>query len=183
MSAFSAGKITEAGRVLLSKTLAGSGLIFTKMELSDNAGNKLSMNISRVLQQDYLIVEATAYSEDVDEGFWVVNLNLFAKNKAKDEEVLFMAAIDKNPDYMPGRNEEAVATITYAMQVAIENTDKITLVRTENGVVNMDMLNDILLSKELPFKFIVNDNGDVVIERNNEKIGIPNYVKEVTNGG
>ena len=36
MSAFSAGKITEAGRALLSKTLAGSGLIFTKMELSDN---------------------------------------------------------------------------------------------------------------------------------------------------
>ena len=48
MGAFSAGKITEAGRALLSKVLAGSGIIFTRMEITDNSGNSHSMNINRV---------------------------------------------------------------------------------------------------------------------------------------
>lgn len=177
MGAFGVGKITEAGRALLSEALAGPGIIFTRMEIADGSGNKHSMNIDRVLQGDCLTVEATAYSGMISKGFWVVNLNLFAQSRGSDEEVLFMTTIDKNPDYMPSKNDETTVTFTYAMKVAINNTDKITLARFENGMVNIEMLNDILLSKELPIKFTVDNNGDVIVEENKIKVGIPNYVK------
>ncbi len=177
MSAFSAGKITEAGRVLLSKTLAGpgSGIIFTRMEIADNSGNSHSMNINRVLHKDCLVVESTVYSNDMDKDLWVINLNLYAKAMTNDKEILFMSANDENPDYIPNDDSMCVG-VTYTMQVAINNADNITFERTENAIVTMDMLNDILIAKDLPVKFAQNNDGDIIIEENPVKIGIPGYV-------
>lgn len=183
MGAFSAGKITDAGRALLSKALAGSSIIFTRMEIADNSGNSHSMNISRILHQENLIVESTAYSDDVEKGFWVTNLNLYAKTRANDEEILFMSATDKNPDYMPDKNDGSIyVSTTYVMQTAINNTDNIILVRTGNGIVSLDMLNDILLAKDLPVKFTQNDDGDIIVEKNPVKTGIPDYISGGENG-
>jgi hypothetical protein len=177
MGAFSVGKITEAGRALLSKALAGSGIIFTRMEITDNSGNSHSMNINRLLHKECLVIESTVYSSDMDKSLWVINLNLYAKATANDKEILFISANDKNPDFIPKMADDSMCVgVTYTMQVVIDNVDNITFERTENAIVNMDILNDILLAKELPVKFVQNNDGDIIIEENPVKIGIPGYV-------
>lgn len=177
MGAFSAGKITEAGRALLSKVLAGSGIIFTRMEITDDSGNSHSMNINRLLHKECLVVESTVCSRDMDKGLWVINLNLYAKATDNDKEILFISANDENPDFIAKMADDSMCiSVTYTMQVEINNADNITFERTENAIVTMDMLNDILIAKDLPVKFAQNNDGDIIIEENPVKIGIPGYV-------
>ena len=177
MGAFSAGKITEAGRALLSKVLAGSGIIFTRMEITDNSGNSHSMNINRLLHKECLVVESTVYSSDMDKSLWAINLNLYAKATDNDKEILFISANDENPDFiLKVANDSMCVGITYTMQIEINNADNITFERPKNAIVTLDMLNDILIAKELPVKFAQNNDGDIIIDRNPVKIGIPGYV-------
>ena len=83
----------------------------------------------------------------------------------------------ENPDFiLKVANDSMCVGITYTMQIEINNADNITFERPKNAIVTLDMLNDILIAKDLPVKFAQNNDGDIIIDRNPVKIGIPGYV-------
>ena len=123
------------------------------------------------------MVESTVYSSDMDKSLWAINLNLYAKATDNDKEILFISANDENPDFiLKVANDSMCVGITYTMQIEINNADNITFERPKNAIVTLDMLNDILIAKDLPVKFAQNNDGDIIIEENPVKIGIPGYV-------
>lgn len=153
MANWTGGMLTAAGRALQLKVEAGTKLELTKIKLGDGAesadnidsltdlvGPKASFGISSVeIANNLCTVTAIISTSDLLVGFYAREWGLFAKDD--DKEILYMIALDPNPDYVPPSTAALKVSATYAMNIAVSNATSIQCDIDATGLVNVDMLN------------------------------------------
>lgn len=158
MANWTGGVLTKWGRELQAKVLAGT----TKLELtriklgsgSETADQvdsmrdlyepKASLGISSVAYEDNLCtVTGIIITQGIEAGFYAKEWGLFA-NDPEEGEILYMISLDNIPDWIPPGSTALTISASYAMTIAVENTDNITVNISPTGLVDVEMLNNIV---------------------------------------
>lgn len=153
MANWSGGILTDAGQVLQAKVESGSTkLELTKIKLGDGTENigdvggltdlvspQAVLGISAVTAKDKLCtVTGIILTSNVTTGFYAREWGIFAKDG--DHEILYMIAIDPNPDYVPSSDAALKVSATYAMNIAVSNAANIACTIDPSGLINAEML-------------------------------------------
>lgn len=77
-------------------------------------------------------------TSNVTSGFYAREWGLFAKDG--DHEILYMIAVDPNPDYVPSSDAALKVSATYAMNIAVSNAENIACMIDPSGLINADIL-------------------------------------------
>ncbi len=154
MANWSGGVLTAAGNALQLKVEAGlCKLELTKLKLGDGiesidtVGNlvdlvspKVEMGISAVEVKDGLCqVTGILLTENITTGFVAREWGIFAIDPDMGE-VLYMIAIDPNPDTVPPSSAALKQSATFAMNIAVKNSAQIEAKIDPAGLVNVKML-------------------------------------------
>lgn len=146
--------LTEKGRALQAKIEAGlCTLTLTRMKLgngnmsesdmdtaTDLVAPKYSLGItSKTTADNVCTITSVIASTQVTEGFLAKELGLYATDP-DEGEILYMVAIDPNPDFVPPSTASTVVSASYALNVAISNAESISIMIDPNGLVTADML-------------------------------------------
>lgn len=151
--------ITNKGQELISKMIAGtSTATFTRIETSDYDYStetletltelydvKQSALISKVTRTDKTIVEVLAAlnNSDLDTGYYVKALGLYAKG-IDDIEILYAVSIDTvNPDYMPAFAGKTVSGISFRLNTKVDNASQVILEINPAAVPTIEQIKEI----------------------------------------
>lgn len=152
MANWSGGILTDAGQALQAKVESGTKLELTKIKLGNGTENigevggltdlvspQVVLGISSVTAKDKLCtVTGIILTSNVTTGFYAREWGIFAKDG--DREILYMIAIDPNPDYVPSSDAELKVSATYAMNIAVSNAENIACMIDPSGLINADIL-------------------------------------------
>lgn len=152
MANWSGGILTAAGQALQAKVESGMKLELTKIKLGDGTENigevggltdlvspQVVLGISSVTVKDKLCtVTGIILTSNVTSGFYAREWGLFAKDG--DHEILYMIAVDPNPDYVPSSDAALKVSATYAMNIAVSNAENIACMIDPSGLINADIL-------------------------------------------
>ena len=152
MANWSGGILTAAGQALQAKGEAGTKRELTKIKLGDGAENisdvggltdlvspQAVLGISSVTAKDKLCtVTGIILTSNVATGFYAREWGIFAKDG--DRDILYMIAIDPNPDYVPSSDAALKVSATYAMNIAVSNAANIACTIDPSGLINAEML-------------------------------------------
>lgn len=152
MANWSGGILTDAGQALQAKVESGMKLELTKIKLGDGTENigevggltdlvspQVVLGISSVTVKDKLCtVTGIILTSNVTSGFYAREWGLFAQDG--DHEILYMIAVDQNPDYVPSSDAALKVSATYAMNIAVSNAENIACMIDPSGLINADIL-------------------------------------------
>lgn len=154
--------ITNQGQELIAKMIAGtSNASFTKIQTSDYDYSTASLKdltslydvkqealVSSVSRTDTTMVEVLAAinNSNLDSGYYVKALGLFAKD-IEDNEILYAVSIETdNPDYMPAFGGKTVSGITYKMNTKVDISSQVTLEINPAAVPTMQQVQNIVIA-------------------------------------
>lgn len=158
MANWSGGVLTRVGRELQAKVLAGrTKLELTRIKLGSGSETseqvdtmrdlhepKASVGISAVEYTDNLCtVTGIVLTSALDQGFYAKEWGLFA-NDPDEGEILYMISLDTVPDWIPPGSTALTISASYAMTIAVENADNISVQIAPTGLVDVEMLNNIV---------------------------------------
>ena len=158
MANWTGGVLTKWGRELQAKVLAGNTrLELTRIKLGsgsetaeqvDNMRDlydpKASLGISSVAYEDNLCtVTGIIITQGIEAGFYAKEWGLFAQDP-DEGEILYMISLDNIPDWIPPGSQALTISASYAMTIAVENTENITVNILPTGLVDVEMLNSIV---------------------------------------
>lgn len=107
--------------------------------LTDLVSPQAILGISSVTTKDKLCtVTGIILTSNVATGFYAREWGIFAKDG--DREILYMIAIDPNPDYVPSSDAALKVSATYAMNIAVSNAANIACTIDPSGLINAEML-------------------------------------------
>lgn len=138
MADFKAGALTDLGKALAAKVEAGRCKFqFTKMKVGDGtpssiepmidlASPKKVLDISAVNPEDKGIcdVEAVLTNADMDKGFYLKEIGLFATDPDVGE-ILYCVATAGDADYIQAKGGATVLSIALHMTIAIKSVDDV----------------------------------------------------------
>ena len=154
--------ITNQGQELIAKMIAGTSTAsFTKIQTSDYDYSAASLKdltslydvkqealVSSVSRTDTTMVEVLAAinNSNLDSGYYVKALGLFAKD-IEDNEILYAVSIETdNPDYMPAFGGKTVSGITYKMNTKVDISSQVTLEINPAAVPTMQQVQNIVVA-------------------------------------
>lgn len=154
--------ITNQGQELIAKMIAGTSTAsFTKIQTSDYDYSTASLKdltslydvkqealVSSVSRTDTTMVEVLAAinNSNLDSGYYVKALGLFAKD-IEDNEILYAVSIETdNPDYMPAFGGKTVSGITYKMNTKVDISSQVTLEINPAAVPTMQQVQNIVIA-------------------------------------
>jgi len=170
MSQWAGGVLTAAGRALQAKVEAGTTLVLTKIKLGDGTeqmsavdsltdlvGPKAILGISSATSEDDVAtITGVMSATQLTAGFYCREWGLFADDP-DEGEILYMITIDAQPEWLPASTEAAQVSATYAMNIAVANATNIEVNIDPAGLVDVDMLNEILGVAERSKAYSVGD--------------------------
>ena len=153
--------ITAAGQELMAKMIAGtSTCTFTKIKTSshDYTGVDLeeltslsdivqAVDPSQVSRTDTTIVRLVSVftNETLESGYYVKAIGVFAKG-TDNVEILYGIAIDPdNPDYMPAYGGQTISSITFNINVRVDNSSQVTIELNPSAVASAQSVQDVQL--------------------------------------
>ena len=151
--------ITAAGQELMAKMIAGtSTCTFTKIKTSshDYTGVDLeeltslsdivqAVDPSQVSRTDTTIVRLVSVftNETLESGYYVKAIGVFAKG-TDNVEILYGIAIDPdNPNYMPAFGGQTITSITFNINVRVDNSSQVTLELNPSAVASAQSVQDV----------------------------------------
>lgn len=155
MADFKGGVLTDLGKALAAKVEAGKcKLQFTKMKVGDGspsfiesmtdlASPKKVLDLSAVTPNDKgtCDVEAVITNADLDKGFYLKEIGLFATDPDVGE-ILYCVATAGDADYIQAKGGATVLSIALHMTIAIKSIDDVvTDVDTKGLVTATDLAN------------------------------------------
>ena len=155
MADFKGGVLTDLGKALAAKVEAGKcKLQFTKMKvgegspsfiesMTDLASPKKVLDLSAVTPNDKgtCDVEAVITNADLDKGFYLKEIGLFATDPDVGE-ILYCVATAGDADYIQAKGGATVLSIALHMTIAIKSIDDVvTDVDTKGLVTATDLAN------------------------------------------
>jgi len=167
MSAVQNYKITNEGRKLIAKALAGKNIKFTRMAVGDGSINLnveleefkslvnevLSVSVNRKTIIDETSVQIDGYfnNSQLEEGFFYRELGLFALDPNTDEEILYCYANNlEDAEYIPpiSDNKKLKEKTIVIITTCGDSANIEISVNTDNNV-SQDSLNDTLSEYQL----------------------------------
>ncbi|MBD5531236.1 MAG: hypothetical protein HDQ98_03395 [Lachnospiraceae bacterium] len=153
MAEFSKLVITDTGRALLAKMIAGSGNIrFTKVSTSSTAyeeaqlqglaflaGEKQTSLISKVTRtnETAIEVEAAFTNTDLTEGYHMRALGLYAVDPDEGEILYAVATELSGCCYMPAYNGVTLSGILLTLVTTVGNAESVSLEVTPAGIATL----------------------------------------------
>ena len=139
MAKFNGYVITEAGRNLIAKGLAGGSITFTKMQLGDgttsNDGRTMTALVSTKADLPIIGLSNTGTgiaelrflinNKDITTGFYIKEVGVFAKG-ADGVEVLYAYNVSPNPDFIPPFSANNIIEIEYVDSIIVDQVANIT---------------------------------------------------------
>ena len=139
MAKFNGYVITEAGRNLIAKGLAGGSITFTKMQLGDgttsNDGRTMTALVSTKADLPIIGLSNTRTgiaelrflinNKDITTGFYIKEVGVFAKG-ADGAEVLYAYNVSPNPDFIPPFSANNIIEIEYVDSIIVDQVANIT---------------------------------------------------------
>lgn len=138
MANFKAGVLTDLGKALAAKVEAGKCKFqFTKMKVGDGspspieqmtdlASPKKVLDLSSVTPYDKgtCDVEAVITNADLDKGFYLKEIGLFATDPDVGE-ILYCVATAGDADYIQSKGGATVLSVAIHMTIAINSVDDV----------------------------------------------------------
>ena len=138
MADFKGGVLTDLGKALAAKVEAGKcKLQFTKMKVGDGspsfiepmtdlASPKKVLDLSAVTPNDKgtCDVEAVMTNADLDKGFYLREIGLFATDPDVGE-ILYCVATARDADYIQAKGGATVLSVAIHMTIAINSVDDV----------------------------------------------------------
>lgn len=172
MAEFRSMVLTEKGRALIAKMMAGTAQIkFTKIAASDETytdeeitkltaiTTKQSNIVSNVIRQtDTVQVEGVISNEQLTLGYYINTIALYA-NDPTEGEILYAATGAEVPGYMPADNNKTKTGANFKLLVAVSNAQQVdihcdpaavaTIGNIENLQKQINQVNSSLAGKTL----------------------------------
>ncbi len=158
MANWQAGALTKAGRNLLAKVESGSvGLNITRLKIGDGnetaeeADNlidlkspKVNLSISsRIAADGICTISGVVLSSQIATGFYAREMGIFA-NDPDIGEILYMIALDDNPDVVSPRSTAVLTSVEYAMGIVVANVSELQIKIDPQGLITRSILEDAL---------------------------------------
>ena len=152
--------LTEKGRELHAKNLAGEKIEFTRFQLGNGTytGQESAATLEKMLAlksgKDYFGVskvevanEATcrlsliATNKDVKAAYYVTEVGVFAKGN-DGKEILYSILVTKpdKPDWMPAYNSETPGSLKYYLYLSVGNAENVDIKIKAGGVASEEDL-------------------------------------------
>ena len=151
--------ITEQGKQLMSKVISETeSMTFTKIAVSDydysgielpNISELQSVKqtaiISKTSRTDGKTVEilAAINNEQIPESYYVRTLGVYVKDSSENEILYGISISGENPDYMPAYEGKTLSGVSYRINVAVEDSEYITVNVNSAAVPTIMQVEDI----------------------------------------
>lgn len=151
--------ITEQGKQLMSKVISETeSMTFTKIAVSDydysgvelqNISELQSVKqtaiISKTSRTDGKTVEilAAINNEQIPESYYVRTLGVYVKDSSENEILYGISISGENPDYMPAYEGKTLSGVSYRINVAVEDSEYITVNVNPAAVPTIMQVEDI----------------------------------------
>ena len=151
--------ITEQGKQLMSKVISETeSMTFTKIAVSDydysgvelqNISELQSIKqtaiISKTSRTDGKTVEilAAINNEQIPESYYVRTLGVYVKDSSENEILYGISISGENPDYMPAYEGKTLSGVSYRINVAVEDSEYITVNVNPAAVPTIMQVEDI----------------------------------------
>ena len=142
--------MTDVGATLQAKINAGlTTLKFTRVAIG--SGNRtgdlgsatglikeeLTLGINKITQNGNTVtIELTISNTGVKTGFKITEMGLFATDPDVGE-VMYVALVDDNPDYMPAEGSRTVVQQEFQLQFTMSNTGNVSAIINPNGFLTV----------------------------------------------
>lgn len=157
--------ITNLGEELTAKLIAGTSTAqFTKVAasnydysgvelktLTELQGVKQEVLISSVTRTDITMIEILAAMDNssIESGYYTRALGVYAKD-SDENEILFAVSIEaENPWYMPPFSGKTVSSVTYRMNVKVDNSEQVKIEVNPGAYPTIEQLNAVKTTVEL----------------------------------
>ena len=162
--------VTKSGKELMARVLSSMDtIIFTKIAISDYdysnvkladiselQGIRQTAIISKTSRIDSTTIEilAAINNEHIPRDYYIRTLGVFAKD-SENKEILYGISIEsENPDYMPLYKGKTLSGVSYRINIAVENSQQITVNVNSAAVPTIMQVEDI----EAALNKHINDN-------------------------
>lgn len=151
--------ITEQGKQLMSKVISETeSMTFTKIAVSDYdysgielqniselQSEKQTAIISKTSRTDGKTVEilAAINNEQIPESYYVRTLGVYVKDSSENEILYGISISGENPDYMPAYEGKTLSGVSYRINVAVEDSEYITVNVNPAAVPTIMQVEDI----------------------------------------
>lgn len=140
-----APRLTTDGKAYIIGAMNGDGITFTKMVIGNGvpvAGATPAMVNPQIeigftsieVHDDYCILTGTFDNSDVEEGFYVYELGVFAENSSEQEVLYAYRYMDTNVDFVPAADSGNVLETEISIVVSIGDADNVTAVLIEGSL-------------------------------------------------
>lgn len=151
--------ITEQGKQLMSKVISETeSMTFTKIAVSDYDYSGIELQniselqsvkqtaiISKTSRTDGKTVEilAAINNEQIPEAYYVRTLGVYVKDSSENEILYGISISGENPDYMPAYEGKTLSGVSYRINVAVEDSEYITVNVNPAAVPTIMQVEDI----------------------------------------
>ena len=151
--------ITEQGKQLMSKVISETeSMTFTKIAVSDYDYSGIELQniselqsvkqiaiISKTSRTDGKTVEilAAINNEQIPESYYVRTLGVYVKDSSENEILYCISISGEHPDYMPAYEGKTLSGVSYRINVAVEDSEYITVNVNPAAVPTIMQVEDI----------------------------------------
>lgn len=151
--------ITEQGKQLMSKIISETeSMTFTKIAVSDYDYSGIELQniselqsvkqtaiISKTSRTDGKTVEilAAINNGQIPESYYVRTLGVYVKDSSENEILYGISISGENPDYMPAYEGKTLSGVSYRINVAVEDSEYITVNVNPAAVPTIMQVEDI----------------------------------------
>lgn len=151
--------ITEQGKQLMSKVISETeSMTFTKIAVSDYDYSGIELQniselqsvkqtaiIAKISRTDGKTVEilAAINNEQIPEAYYVRTLGVYVKDSSENEILYGISISRENPDYMPAYDGKTLSGVSYRINVAVEDSEYITVNVNPAAVPTIMQVEDI----------------------------------------
>lgn len=142
--------MTDVGAVLQAKVNAGlTTLKFTRVAIGSGSRTgglgsatglvkeELTLGINSITQNGSTVtLDLTISNSGLKTGFKITEMGLFATDP-DDGEIMYVALIDDNPDYMPAEGNSTVVQQEFQLVFTMSNTGNVSATINPNGFLTV----------------------------------------------
>ena len=173
-----APRLTNDGKAYIIWAMNGDGITFTKMVIGNGVpvagatpsmvGPQIEIGFTKIeVHDDYCILTGSFDNSEVEEGFYIYEIGVFAENTSEQEVLYAYRYMNTNVDFVPAADSGNVLETEISIVVSIGDADNVTAVLIEGSLyANKQAFEDHLADHSNPHKVTKDQVGLDKVENN-----------------
>ena len=173
-----APRLTNDGKAYIIGAMNGDGITFTKMVIGNGVpvagatpsmvGPQIEIGFTQIeVHDDYCILTGSFDNSEVEEGFYIYEIGVFAENTSEQEVLYAYRYMNTNVDFVPAADSGNVLETEISIVVSIGDADNVTAVLIEGSLyANKQAFEDHLADYSNPHKVTKDQVGLDKVENN-----------------